>query len=149
MVLGFGERIQTVSEAEALLGEEFINREFLITSSRISEVQYEVGVRSVISGQPIIEPVDSPPNPQFDGLFGSREENTVNNLVYFDILHVATTRLPVLRVTIRDDLFLEDEECFVLSIFPVNPQEMINFMCHVAGDEFLCIHEICIEDDDG
>ena len=149
MILGFGERRQTVSEAEALLGEEFINRQIFITSSRISEVQYTVGVRYVIGGQPIIEPVDNPQNPQLDGFFGNREEDTVNNLVYFERLHVATSRLPALTVTIRDDILPEEEECFELSIFPVNPQEMINFMCNVAGDEFLCIHEICIEDDDG
>ena len=149
MILGFGERRQTVSEAEAPPGEEFINIDTFITSSRISEVRYTVAVRSVIRGQPIIESVDNLQNQLVDGFFGIREEGTVNNLVYFEELQVATTRLPALIVIIIDDLFIEDEECFVLSIFPVSPQEIINFMCNTAGDEFLCIHEICIEDDDG
>ena len=143
MILGFGERRQTVSEAHT------INIDILITSLRISEIAYTVGTRSVIEGQPIIEPSNNVQNPMFDGTFGSREENAINNLVRIENLKIDTTMLPVLQAFIRDDILPEDEECFDLSIFPVSPQEMKNFMCNVAGDEFLCIHTICIEDDDG
>ena len=150
MLLGFGERRQTVSEAQAPPGEDRFTIDILITSLRTSEIDYEVGVRSVIEGQPIIEPVDMILNPMFDGLFGTREMNTINNLVFVEILNIDTTMLPILQVTIRNDNTPEDEECFDLSIFPVNPAPMIdNFECNFVGDEFLCEHTICIEDDDG
>ena len=143
MILGFGERRQTVSEADT------INIDILITSLRISEIDYLVGIRSVVEGQPIIEPLNNVQNPMFDGTFGSREENAINNLVRIENLKIDTTQFPVLQAFIRDDFLPEEEECFDLSIFPVSPQEMINFVCNVAGDAFLCIHTICIEDDDG
>ena len=151
MILGFGERRQTVSEADATSGQEFINRQIFITSLRTSEISHMVGVRSVIRGEPIIEPGDgSIQNPMFDGLFGNRELDTINNLVFIEVLGVNTTTMPGLHVTIRDDFMPEDEECFVLSIFQVNPEFSIeNFRCNVAGTQFLCIHEICITDNDG
>ena len=148
MILGFGERRQTVSEAETLSGQEGINREIFITSLRTSEIEYRVAIRSVIEGEPRIEPAGAVQDPLFDGTFGSREENTINNLVIIYDLRIDTTVLP-LPFFIRDDNLPEEEECFELSIFPVNPQEIKNVMCNAAGDEFLCIHEICIEDDDG
>ena len=149
MILGFGQRRQTVSEADTQLGQEGINIGILITSLRRSEIDYLVGIRSVIEGQPIIEPAENVLNPMFDGTFGSREENTINNLVRIENLRINTTQLPALQAFIRDDILPEDEECFDLSIFPVNPQEMKIFMCNMAGDDFTCIHTICIEDDDG
>ena len=149
MILGFGQRRQTVSEAETLSGQEGINREIFITSLRNSEIEYSVGVRSVIEGEPCIEPSDDVRDPLFDGTFGSREVNTINNLVIIENLRIGTMVLPALQVFIRDDKLPEDEECFDLSIFPVSPQEMINFVCNAAGDDFVCIHTICIEDDDG
>ena len=151
MILGFDGRRRTVSEADEILpGEEFINVDVFITSLRRSEIAYPVGVRSVIEGQPIIEPVGFIVNPMFDGEFGNREENTINNLLFMEVLIVDTTTLPAIRVTIRDDNLPEDEECFDLSIFPVNPPEGVeNFMCNTAGDDFVCVHTICIEDDDG
>ena len=94
--------------------------------------------------------MDDIQNPMYDGTFGSREENTINNLVTIDILAVNTTILPGLLVPIRDEHFIEEEECFELSIFQVDPVQMTeHFMCNTAGDEFLCQHEICIVDDDG
>ena len=150
MILGFGKRNQTVSEAEVPPEEEFINVDILITSLKRSEIPYPVGVRSVIEGQPIIEPAAVVLNPMFDGQFGDREMDTINNLVFMEVLMINTTILPALRVIIRDDILPEDEECFDLSIFPVNTEPMIdNFMCNTAGDDFVCEHTICIEDDDG
>ena len=151
MILGFGNRRQTVSEADEILpGDEFINVEVFITSLRTSEIAYPVGVRSVIEGQPIIEPSGDIQNPMFDGSFGNREEKTMNNLVYMEILNVNNLALPEIEIDIRDDLLPEEQECFDLSIFPVNPDVMTeNFVCNTAGDEFLCEHTICIEDDDG
>ena len=150
MILGFGQRRQTVSEADAPPGEDGFVLDILITSIRPSEVVYPFIVRSVIEGQPIIEPVDNIQNPMFDGLFGSREENTINNLVLIEEPRVNTSNLSLLQVTIRNDNLPEDEECFELSISPENPELMIvTFSCNNAGDDFLCQHEICIEDDDG
>ena len=151
MILGFVERRQTVSE-EAYIppGEGFINLDILITSLRTSEIGYPVGVRSVIEGQPIIEPSNDIQNPMYDGIFGNREEGTINNLVFMEVLRANTTMLPTLEVDIRDDLIFEEEECFELSIFQVNPGFFTeNFVCNRAGAEFLCQHEICITDDDG
>ena len=151
MILGFGERRQTVSEAEVWSGQEYINRQIFITSLRTSEVSHIVGVRSVIRGEPIIEPAYGIiENPMFDGLFGNREHNTINNLVFMEVLEVNTTMMPALQVSIRDDFFLEEEECFTLSIFQVYPEFFTeNFICNMAGTQFLCIHEICITDNDG
>ena len=85
----------------------------------------------------------------FDGLYGNREQRTINNLVWMKELRVNTSMLTPLQVTIRNDITLEEEECFELSIFPVNPLLMTeNFECNTAGDEFFCQHEICIMDDD-
>ena len=153
MIIGFGERRQTISEAETLEGEEGINREIVITSLRTSEIVYRVGTRSVIEGEPRIEPSDDVRDIQFDGTFGSREETTINNLVRSEDLRINTTILVPLSVFIRDDNLPEEEECFELSIFPINTPTMTeNFVCNMDGDgfdEFLCEHEICIVDDDG
>ena len=150
MILGFGERRQTISEAETLSGQESIRREIVITSLRTSEIVYRVGTRSVIEGEPRIEPSDDVMDPLFDGTFGNREENTINNLLQSEVLNIGTTVLVPLLVFIRDDNTPEDEECFELSIFPVNtPTMTANFECNMFGDEFLCQHEICIVDDDG
>ena len=150
MILGFGEKRQTVSEADALPGEEFIVLEIFITSLRISEIPYRVGVRSVIEGEPIVEPSFDIQNVMVDGVFGSREENTINNLVTMEELRVNTSMLSALQVTIRDDNLPEEEECFEMSIFPVNPDAMSEiFLCNMVGTEFLCKHKICIVDNDG
>ena len=150
MILGFSERTWTVSEGATLSGDDQFVIDIIITSMRISEIAYTVGTRSVIEGQPIIEPSDNVQNPMFDGTFGTREENTINNLVHSDLLSANTSMLAPLRVTIRDDFVPEEEECFELSIFPVDPEEMTeNFMCNLDGDEFLCELTFCIADDDG
>ena len=150
MILGFGERRQTISEAETLSGQEGITRDIFITSLRTSEIEYRVGTRSVIEGEPRIEPSGDVRNPLFDGTFGSREENTINNLFQSEVLNIGTTVLVPLSVFIRDDNTPEEEECFELSIFAVNtPTITANFECNTAGDEFLCQNEICIVDDDG
>ena len=151
MILGFSERTRTVSEGDTLIsGDDQFAIDIIITSMRTSEIAYTVGTRSVIEGQPIIEPSDNVQNPMFDGFFGTREANTINNLVHSDLLSVNTSMLPPLRVTVRDDVMLEEEECFELSIFQVDPEEMTeNFVCNLAGDEFLCEHTFCIADDDG
>ena len=139
-----------MSENDATPGQEFFDLNIFITSLRTSEITYPVGVRSVIRGEPIIEPSDNIVNPWFDGVFGQREENTINNLVFMEVLTVNTTMLHPPHVTIRDDNFIEEEECFELSIFQVDPVQMTeHFMCNTAGDKFLCQHEICIVDDDG
>ena len=144
MILGFGERRRTISEAEG------INREIFITSLRTSEIEYRVGTRSVIEGEPRIEPSDDIQDPLFDGTFGSREVNTINNLVQLEDLNIGSTVSVPLSLFIRDDNLREEEECFELSIFPVNTETMTeNFECNMFGDEFLCQHEICIVDDDG
>ena len=150
MILGFGERRRTVSENDATPGQEVFDLNIFITSLRTSEITYPVGVRSVIRGEPIIEPSGNIVNPWFDGVFGRREENTINNLVYVELLHVNTSMLTIQQIRIRDDHFIEEEECFELSIFQVDPVQMTErFMCNTAGDKFLCQHEICIVDDDG
>ena len=152
MLLGFGERRQTVSEAQAPSGDDRFTIDILITSLRTSEIIHRVGVRSVIEGQPIIEPSDDIQNPMFDGLFGFRETYTINNLVFVEILNINMTMFPILQVTIRNDNLPEDEECFDLSIFLLDPTQgpgSPDFMCNRFGDEFLCEHTICIEDDDG
>ena len=150
MILGFGQRRQTVSEADAPPGEDRFVLDILITSIRPSEVVYPFVVRSVIEGQPTIEPVDNIQNPMFDGLFGSREENTITNLVVIKEPRVNTSMLSLIQVTIRNDNLPEDEECFELSISSLYwYQQVETFFCNNAGDDFLCQHEICIEDDDG
>ena len=150
MILGFGQRRQTVSEADAPPGEDRFVLDILITSIRPSEVVYPFIVRSVIEGQPIIDPVDNIQNPTFDGLFGYREYGSINNLVLLEEPRVNTSMLSLLQVTIRNDNLPEDEECFELSISRVDPgPQVVTFLCNDAGDEFLCQHEICIEDDDG
>ena len=153
MILGFGERRQTVSEADAPPGQDIFALNIFITSSRTSEIANNVNVGSVIRGQPIIEPVDDIQNPMFDGAFGQRVEHTINYqyLIQSEVLNVNTTMLPALRVIIRDDVYYEEEECFELNIFPDFPETLpTNFFCnYMAGDDFLCQHEICIVDDDG
>ena len=150
MILGFHERRQTVSEGDTHSGHEGLVIDINITSLRTSEIVYIVGVRSVIEGEPRIEPSNDVQDPMFDGTFVSRERNTINNLVQLELLRVNTSVLAPLPVFIRDDNLPEEEECFDLSIFPVNPEEMTkNFVCNAAGDKFLCDHTFCIVDDDG
>ena len=144
MILGFGERRQTVSEADATSGEKNFTLNISISSLRTSELKHIVEVCSFNYGEPAIEPSNDIQNPMFDGTFGLRQEYR-GPLCQRQVLRVNTTVLPPLQVLIRDDVIPEEEECFELSI-RLNP---LNFICNDAGGEFLCLHEICIVDNDG
>ena len=145
MILGFGERRQTVSEADVTSGEKNFTLNISISSLRTSELEYIVRVLSYIKfyGEPTIEPFNDIQNPMFDGTFGFRLG--YSTLLQKEVLRVNTTVLPPLQVLIRDDVIPEEEECFELSII----QCPYCHICNDAGGEFLCQHEICIVDNDG
>ena len=146
MILGFGERRQTVSEADATSGEKNFTLNISISSLRTSELEHTVKIHSYIYGEPAIEPSNDIQNPMFDGTFGQQEYSSL--LRQIEVLRINTTVLPPLQVLIRDDVIPEEEECFELTIV-LHPYYLFLFTCNYAGDEFLCMHEICIVDNDG
>ena len=54
-------------------------------------------------------------------------------------------------MTIRNDFFIEEEECFTIGIFNQEVPGGLQFTCSdgIDATNFFCEHTICIEDDDG
>ena len=150
MVIGFTQRMVTVSESMAPPGEDLLNIDIGVSTLRTSERKHPMVFRlQELTSSAIVEPFGRLEDPLLDALFGTRDDSGDPIQEEFD-LQVSVNTLPPLRAEIRNDLRFEDEECFTVRIHAVDvPGRLEFFECNEEGSNFFCEHTICIQDDDG
>ena len=153
MVIGFTHRFHTVSESNALDGEDFFTVEIPVATLRRAERVHTMIFRLQGSDSTaIVEPTDRPEDPLLDVVFGIGSEYYDTISEEFDLARLENI-IPSLPAQIRNDLRPEDEECFTIRIFPINVlgyREL--FSCNEDNEgaaSYFCKTTICIEDDDG
>ena len=150
MVIGFTQRMVTISESMALPGEDFFNIDISVSTLRTSEREHPMVFRLQEStSSAIVVPGGDLSNKFLDAVFGTRAHSDDLIQQEFD-LDVLVETIPSLPVDIRNDFFIEDEECFTIRIYAVDvPGRLELFRCNEEGPNFFCKHTICIQDDDG
>ena len=149
MVIGFAERIKSVSESEAGDGFDSFDVPILAHSQIPSEVQIEVQIRVVSGfGQAIVRETNTM-DTDYDALFGSV---VMNRLLEIRQLpgDGETVDLATILIKVRNDLRAEDEvECLNLQIEKTD-FERTSFTCYNDfPTDYSCIFTLCIVDDDG
>ena len=154
MVIGFSQRIQTVSESEAPEGSDSLILTLDVHSLRFSETDYVVQFRALESSNASIEAVNVQFRLLFDALFGTTKSPeapiTDNRGLRRGNLRLSNT----LTITIINDFVSEDPlKCLTIRILsPDVVGDRQIFTCNEDEDkqlDFFCLHTICIEDDDG
>ena len=147
MIIGFTERRQTVSEAEAST-LSFFEIHVNVTSERLSEIDHLMLYRLISIGTATVLPFETVENAEnVDAFFGSIHMEG-DHTEQRDLLIAGETESNSLVTMIRNDIKAEDEECFSIRIISVN----IIFFCYNDDSNPInsfCEHTICIEDDDG
>ena len=145
MIIGFTERSQNVSEDE--VPEDNLRQiQINVSSPRTSEREHPMVFRLLEgSSTAIVEPLESQIIPEFDALFGYRDNVGDSIEVKFEFqIGMNTTHLLGL---IRNDIYPENKECFTVQIIPgdvVGIKKL--FSCNYAN-KYFCEHTICIESD--
>ena len=147
MVIGFEIRNQTVSESQAPEGIDRFTLRINITSEITSEIDYVVPFRHVVNvGVATLEGLQ-PTTLEFDAVFGTGDPLEEIRVLF------AGNRLLQITIIIINDFRAEDRECFSLRVVVTDTPSSLhrNFGCNEdgAGDDFFCLHTICIIDDDG
>ena len=153
MIIGFTQRSQTVSESMALPRSVFplsIDVATLRTAEREHPMIFRV---QEASSSAIVEPIiGAVVDPLYDATFGSRDNNGNRVEVVF-VLEPFDDAVPSMITFIKNDQRRENEECFTIRIFPVDVSGRRElFTCNEddsGADNYFCLTEICIEDDDG
>ena len=151
MTIGFTQRRQTVSEADRQNQSFTVNVE--ISSMLQSETSYAVTFKAPANNMGLVG-CNQPLNLlDYDALF----ENFNVTTGHFDGLRLQINGSMVLStpltLTIANDFNPELVECFTISIAsPDVAKDRDIFECFDDDDNmdmYFCLHEICIEDDDG
>ena len=160
MIIGFTERIQTVSEGD-IPGVDVFQLQINVASLRTSESEHRMEFRLQESRATATVETLIPSSAGFDATFGLRDwpDGPIYDTRY---LAPGLLTVPPLQIVIRNDVIPEDRECFTISIFPVDvPGRRELFTCNedfmvadcnevgIGTVDYLCEHTICIEDDDG
>ena len=153
MIIGFTQRSRTVSESMALPGFDLFPLPIGVATLRRAERKHPMNFRlQVARSSATVEPLALQTNPLYDALFGNRD-NIYDPIKVFFELESLEDVIPSLTTFIKDDLRPEDVECFIIRIFPVDvPRRRELFICNEddsGADNYFCLMEICIEDDDG
>ena len=154
MVIGFTQRMRTVSEGDVPVGGDILTIDIDVATLRPSEREHPMIFRVQLSASTAIVETGYSTNPLFDVIFGTRDtpDNPIQEEFNIEYLE---TNIPPLTAQIRDDLRPEDEECFIMRIFPVDvPGRKELFDCYEDyynsdATSYFCETTICIEDDDG
>ena len=148
MVIGFTERIRTVSESE-VYGVDLFQLYISVATLRVSEREYGMLYRILSSSTATVVSFNARGH-HFDARFGTV---TLEETHY---LYPGSSIIRPLVTAIRNDFEPEDEECYSIYVSPVEIsglRELI--MCDYVDTSsnvqrnFFCEHTICIEDDDG
>ena len=160
MIIGFSQRRQTVSEADRPFTQD---QSFIINidvrSMIMSEINYNITFETDsnihVSQKANVGDIQQNNTLDHDALFG--EFNTVTSHLQniLDLFSGSTVPNSPLTVTIINDFTPEPQECFSISISNVVSDTVRSrdiYKCFNEEEDvdmFFCLHEICIEDDDG
>ena len=152
MIIGFTERIQTVSEGQEG-AFDFFQLQIIVSSLRPSEREHPMLFGIVESRTNATVETLLPASIVFDATFGFRQDPDDPIEDIRDLpLGERTISSPLLTL-ISNDLIPEEIECYTIRIFPVDvPGRRELFTCNednAGADSYFCEHTICIEDDDG
>lgn len=154
MIIGFSQRIQTVSESDVPEGANSLTLTLDVHSLRLSETDYVVQFRALESSNASVEAVNVQFQLLFDALFGNTKSPeapiTDTRRLRSGNLRLSNT----LSITIINDFVSEDPlKCLTIRILsPDVVGDRQIFTCNEDEDkqlDFFCLHTICIEDDDG
>ena len=144
--LGFAVKTLTVLEGEEYdLFPVSIALSVEGTSEREHEILFRVETDSTATVESVIYVgVD------FDATFGTRYDPE-GPLEEVHLLYPGETEIQPLRVTIKNDFLIEEQECFTLRAFIQEGPDGADFTCNNGPDatDFFCEITICIEDNDG
>ena len=159
MIIGFSQRRQTVSEADRpFIKDQSFSTDVDVMGMITSELNYNItfeassgnmGQKSSVGDTQQKNMLD------YDALFGEFSHSTGNLQVTSRMVSGSTVPNSPLTVTIINDFTPEPQECFTMSIGIVIPDIVRSRDVYKCFDEeedvdsFFCLHEICIEDDDG
>lgn len=150
--IGFTQRIQTVSEADVPSGDDLSLLQIPVTADRISERDHRLVFHLLESSSTALVVDNNFPSAAFDAIIGFRSSPESQITVYYD-LRRGGSELPFpLRIFIRNDFLIEDEECFLIRLMSADVANSAQFTCNddeSGATNFFCEHTICIEDDDG
>ena len=152
MVIGFTERMQTVSEG-LFPGVDEFSLEINVATLRVSERVHRMLYRVLSSGTARVMSFAFFDNLDFDARFGGVQADPIEQE---DHLLPGRDSIDPLQTAIRNDFVLEDEECYSIRLSPIDTPGLRElFICDFVDTSstppmsFFCEHTICIEDDDG
>ena len=152
MVIGFTQRVRTVCESDGQEGEDFFSIYIEVAILRLAERLHQMVFRLQAGSTAIVEPADDRQNPLLDVVFASRQEPDGPIDEAFDLRSLTATIRPQ-QAEIRNDLRIEEEECFTIRIFPIDfTGRHETFSCNEddsGENNYFCEINICIKDDDG
>ena len=152
MIIGFTERIRTVSEGQESAVDLF-QLQIIVSSLRSAERVHPMLFRIVESRTNATVETLIPASNVFDATFGSRANPDYPIAETMNLLPGKRTVSPPLVTAIRNDIIPEEIESYTIRIFPVDiPGRREQFTCNEdseGADSYFCEHTICIEDDDG
>ena len=148
-MIGFTQRVQTVSENAALPGHDTFQLYIDVTAGRMADREYSIIFILDQNTTAVVESLGPVFRADFDAQFAVRDD-PLEPLREGRLLHEGDTMLfSPLIVNIRNDFLIEEEECFTINIFPFDFNSFETFMCNDEAESLFCSHTICIEDNDG
>ena len=153
MMLGFDWRHQNVSENTGSDNETF-PLSIGVSTMRTSERTHTIVFRyQQSSSSAIVETLTEQNDPEYDALFGTRQNNSHNSIEEILILAPGSDIILLLWTYIKSDNHPEDQECYTISIVSTDIKGVRElFTCNEDENnstKFFCDHTICIDDDDG
>ena len=151
MVIGFTQRIRTVSEGQEGAVDLF-QLQIIVSSLRSAERVHPMVFRILESRTNATVETLTPSSIIYDATFG-RRDNPDDPIEFFWDLNPGERTVSQLLTAIRNDFIPEERKCFTIGIFPVDvPGRRELFTCNEdssGADSYFCEHTMCIEDDDG
>ena len=159
MIIGFSQRRQTVSEADrTFIQDQSFPISVGVMSMITSEINYNISFEAFsgnMGQKASVGDIQQKDILDYDALFGEFNHSTGNLQVTSRMFSGSTFPNSPLTVTIINDFTPEPQECFTMGIGIVIPDIVRSrdvYKCFNEEedvDTFFCLHEICIEDDDG
>ena len=154
MIIGFTERLRSVSESMAPPGEDTFSLRIGVAIFRTAEREHPMDfILQVSSTSANVEPIGGHIDQLFDAIFGTRQYSIDDPIEEFVILESMDDTIQPLITFIRNDLTVEDQECFTIRVFPLDiPGRRELFACYedvIGATNYFCLTKVCIEDDDG
>ena len=147
MVIGFTQRMQTVSESQAPENSDRFDIHLDVRARNTSEKEFVVNF-IVLSGDAEVQPTNMILKPP-DALFGTRNDADDDITFTSSLTLLKTTLRAPLFAVIIDDFRLENEEFFEIGIVIPDSEYRDNFECREDTENFFCRHRVFIVDDDG